>query len=232
LDRSQFAEKALQSVKNTFIHFPESSLRSFGSVRRSCSVPKDVGSFRNHWEMSCYASNSLLPRNDALGIGDGSAAAAKLDMTNTIWSATDSSPANSDASSHDFASTHGNLSPMSGKFGCWVGSPVSTADNTPTNSDDDFVRCAQQPSCAMETSPVHARATPWDRQSQQQLMKLRATGQALMLELQSKTDTERQHESKQPFLLQSSNSPAHNYQFGVSRPLCHNEFGTHWVFQQ
>lgn len=226
LDRTHFAEEALQSVKNTFIHFADPSVLSLGSVRRSHSIPKDFGSCKNNWETSCHALNSMLPENNSLGArGCDSPVAAKFDMT-----AINNSPTNSGPSSNYIGSA--NSSPVSTNFGCWVSSPVSTADNTPTNSDDDVARYGKQPLRAVDPFPVHGRSAPLGGQNQQSLMKLRATGQALMLELQSKTDFEGQHQSRRPLLLQSpTNSQARGHQFGVRSSPCHNEFGAHWMMQ-
>jgi len=137
-----------------------------------------------------------------------------LDFDSALTRA-DNSPASASFLSADMESVHGNFSPMTAKRRT-VSSSLSTADNTPTNSDDDPVL-------------VHARVSPFDSHNQQQLMKLRASGQAVMLELQSKTDFE---SSRPTFLPSPKNSEVDCHQFGVSTLPCHSsEFGMRWLFQ-
>merc|ERR1719162_1109356 len=78
LDRTQFADEALQSVKNTFIHFPDKSMQAC-DVRRSHSIPRNFGSSNGCGETTCKSLHSLQPRNNSFGIGGcGKLTIAKL----------------------------------------------------------------------------------------------------------------------------------------------------------
>jgi hypothetical protein len=113
-----------------------------------------------------------------------------------------------------FLGTRACDSPARAKRDAGISAFLNTPDTSPTNSghSGDF---SPMSCCWVSSSVSTAENTPTNAQSQQQLMKLRATGQAVMLQLQSKTEFRGQHSSR-PTLLQA---------LGKS-----NEIGMQWSF--
>jgi hypothetical protein len=107
-------------------------------------------------------------------------------------------------SSNGFLGTRVCDSPARGKLSAGISATLNTPDTSPTNSghSGDFSPMSARAGCWVSSSVSTAENTPTNAQSQQQLMKLRATGQAVMLQLQSKIEFKGQRESR-PTLLQA-----------------------------